>query len=1781
MGVRGWVQTLFQARFRACERRRIQQDRASLFPCLDVRQLEDRRVLSASPLDPVGMGAVVATNQDPTAFDNSYQTNEDTAVSGNVLTDPEDPLDPTSGIDSDPDTGDTLTASLESGPSAGQLIMNSDGTFSYTPDQNFNGTDSFVYKASDGNGGEDTATVTITIDPVNDPPVAFDNEYRMDEDTTVSGNVLTDPGPTSGVDSDLDAGDTLTASLEGGPSNGQLILNSDGTFSYTPDQNFNGTDSFVYKASDGNGGEDTATVTITIDAVNDPPVAFDNEYQTDEDTTVSGNVLTDPEDPLDPTSGIDSDPDTGDTLTASLESGPSAGQLILNSDGTFSYTPDQNFNGTDSFVYKASDGNGGEGTATVTITIYAVNDPPVAFDNEYQTDEDTTVSGNVLTDPGPTSGVDSDPDTGDTLTASLESGPSNGQLILNSDGTFSYTPDQNFNGTDSFVYKASDGNGGEGTATVTITIDAVNDPPVAFDNEYQTDEDTTVSGNVLTDPGPTSGVDSDPDTGDTLTASLESGPSNGQLILNSDGTFSYTPDQNFNGTDSFVYKASDGNGGEGTATVTITIYAVNDPPVAFDNEYRMDEDTTVSGNVLTDPGPTLGVDSDPDTGDTLTASLESGPSNGQLILNSDGTFSYTPDQNFNGTDSFVYKASDGNGGEDTATVTITIDAVNDPPVAFDNEYRMDEDTTVSGNVLTDPGPTSGVDSDPDTGDTLTASLESGPSNGQLILNSDGTFSYTPDQNFNGTDSFVYKASDGNGGEGTATVTITIDPVNDPPVAFDNEYRTDEDTTVSGNVLTDPGPTSGVDSDLDAGDTLTASLESGPSAGQLILNSDGTFSYTPDQNFNGTDSFVYKASDGNGGEDTATVTITIDAVNDPPVAFDNEYRMDEDTTVSGNVLTDPGPTSGVDSDPDTGDTLTASLESGPSNGQLILNSDGTFSYTPDQNFNGTDSFVYKASDGNGGEGTATVTITIDPVNDPPVAFDNEYRMDEDTTVSGNVLTDPGPTSGVDGDLDAGDTLTASLESGPSAGQLILNSDGTFSYTPDQNFNGTDSFVYKASDGNGGEDTATVTITIDAVNDPPVAFDNEYRMDEDTTVSGNVLTDPGPMSGVDSDPDTGDTLTASLESGPSAGQLILNSDGTFSYTPDQNFNGTDSFVYKASDGNGGEDAATVTITIDPVNDLPVALNPIADYAVCENASDSLVDLDTVFDDVDIATNGDSLTYRVVGNSDDSLVDATVAGSTLTLDYMEQLQKTGSTTITVEATDTAGEAVQTSFEVTVQNLVDFSGRVFDDRDNDGLFEPSDGDVGIGNVTIVVRDDMGTEVARATTDSSGEYFVDANLTAGKYTLVAVQPLGYLDGKETAGDRNDPDYLDGPCGCEDNSQDCNEISNVVVGASGDTVDGRSYDFAELLPASIGGNVWVDKDYDGNRDAGEDPIRGPTRITLGFKDDRGDVGTMTAFTDSNGQYRFDNLRPGTYWIVETQPTRSQSQSVAYVSGRNSLGQVVEATPAMILGGDGMVGPGKDTFSEIRLVAGSSGEKYDFAELLTSPPIPNEPAVFELPEPLVSVPPSVPPPEPLPSVRQSTEQFEETLPSPVRVTAHVRELLVMRVAYDGTETLLDRLTGERLSEMDELLEEFRERRIPNGKYCIYLQETGSPRRKLLEFYKSGNSIGEPVRELGRGSNAASGEGTATHEEQAPNWTDEKPAEPVPDGSAARTGVLNERLDAAQPVSLRRAASGAGTLTAAVLLDRGRRHWTSDVEQVMEMSEERPFTLAARLRRRFSR
>ncbi len=392
---------------------------------------------------------------------------------------------------------------------------------------------------------------------------------------------------------------------------------------------------------------------------------------------------------------------------------------------------------------------------------------------------------------------------------------------------------------------------------------------------------------------------------------------------------------------------------------------------------------------------------------------------------------------------FAATAYDTNGQESDysteVSYTVPISSAS-PPVAADGSASGPEDSAITGQLSVSS----------DNGLPLQYAVKTAPASGTLsVEDATGLFTYTPLPDFFGSDSFTFTASDSNGESNTATISITVTPVNDAPVATDTSLATAEDTATSGKLTA-------IDPD---GDALVFALASPPARGTATVAPDGSFTYTPAADANGTDAFSFTVSDGTAGSAPATVSVTINPVNDPPVAGSTTITLDEDTTATGRLTA---------TDPD-GDALVFALANPPARGTATVAPDGSFTYTPAADANGTDAFSFTVSDGTAGSAPATVSVTIDPVNDPPVADNGSIGVDQGGTATGRLAaTDPD-----------GDALAFALVSGPARGTLTLAADGTFTYRADTDAAGSDSFSFRASDGSAASNTATISVTINEV------------------------------------------------------------------------------------------------------------------------------------------------------------------------------------------------------------------------------------------------------------------------------------------------------------------------------------------------------------------------------------------------------------------------------------------------------------------------------------------------------------------------------------------------------------------------------------------------------------------------------------------------------------------------------------------------------------------------------
>ncbi|MFX0054309.1 MAG: Ig-like domain-containing protein, partial [Candidatus Hermodarchaeota archaeon] len=850
-----------------------------------------------------------------------------------------------------------------------------------------------------------------------------------------------------------------------------------------------------------------------------------------------------------------------------------------------------------------------------------MNDAPVGVDDEYTIDEDTSLH---LVAPGLLAN-DYDVD-GDTITLVVVTVPSHGSGSIGADGSFSYTPDADWYGTDGMTYQVFDGTDYSGIVTVTITVNPVNDAPVGVDDEYIIDEDGSLS-------VPAPGVlvnDYDVD-GDSLSAILVS-PPYGSGSFSPNGALTYNPPANWHGVTTLTYQVFDGTEYSDIVTVTITVNSVNDAPVGVDDEYTIDEDTSLH---LVAPG-LLANDYDVD-GDAITLVVVTVPSHGSGSISADGSFSYTPHADWYGTDGMTYKVFDGTDYSDIVTVTIIVNSVNDVPVAVDDYVVTNEDTPILIDFM---GNDYDVDDSFGWDYVVWAPTEI---NGELEIVYDhevepGVFRdvlrYTPNPDWYGSISTInYRISDTFGAQSSiARIYITVNPVNDAPVAVDDYVTTNEDTSVIIDFM-------GNDYDVDNSFTFDyASWSTLGIHGELEFLSNyeiepGIFRlvvrYTPDPDWHGTASAItYGIKDSDGLTSTAQIFITVNSVNDPPVAVDDYVVTDEDTPVIIDFMANDYD---IDSSFDWY-TITRYLSELHGTSEILHNyevSPGVFrtviSYTPDPNWHGSTSAIYYDiwdSEGAVSE-TAYIHITVNSVNDPPVGVDDSYTIDEDTSLE---LAAPGLLAN-DYDVD-GDIITLDFQTYPQHGTWAIGSNGFFNYYPPANWHGTDSFTYRVFDGTTYSEIVTVTVTVNPVNDAPVAVDDYITTDEDTSVIIDFMANDYD---IDSSFDWY-TITRYLSELHGTADILHNyevSPGVFrtviSYTPDPNWHGSTSAIYYDIRDSEGAVSATayIHITVNSVNDAPVGVDD--SYTIDEDTSLVLPAPGVLANDYDVDGDAISLDFQ----------------------------------------------------------------------------------------------------------------------------------------------------------------------------------------------------------------------------------------------------------------------------------------------------------------------------------------------------------------------------------------------------------------------------------------------------------------------------------------------------------------------------------------------------------------------------
>ena len=1165
-------------------------------------------------------------------------------------------------------------------------------------------------------------------------PVAVNDSFRIAENTS---RTFLGSGPGSLVfnDTDGDVNDVLRVRAVGAASNGNVVLSGDGSVTYTPNANYSGPDSFVYTVTDGM-LESTATVSLDVSSANNAPEANPDSYNIDEDTALMVNAA----------NGIlanDQDAEN-DVIRAVLVTAPSfASSFSLNANGAFTYIPVASFAGPDHFTYRANDGELDSAIVTVTIVMNQVNDAPIgepdAFTGVINQPLQVSAPGILRND------HDVEVENANPLRAQLVSTTTKGTLTLNLDGSFDYTPTADYLGIDTFTYQPIDHLDAAGNVTtVTLTV-AIKSVAVSAASGS-----TVTTGSVVSAQDPLQSAVTTPS--DALIAIAQGVISDSQspsgytflnqqvniAVINPDGTevfaspqtpltFTFTIDQSLlpPGQDAQTFEIFR-NGVRvpnclGATTIPasnldpcvserlnlaagsiqleiltthasrwnmgLPISAVSELTARDDGPYQTNRDEPIT---VAAPGV---LSNDFGTG-TIEAELFGTPDSGTVTLGPSGGFTFTPTSGFCGSASFAYTAGIGAERSAPATVSITINC--DPNAINDSVTVLEDSGATTVAVLTN-------DSDPDEGQTLRIATVSQGSNGTVVVSPDGTWlTYEPAGNYFGSDSFTYSVRDTLGSLATGTVHVTIAPVNDAPgfvkganvsIAEDAAAHTAADWATA--LSAGPG-------ESDALSFIVTTDNPSLFAVAPAVSSTGALTFTPAQNMFGVANVnVFVTDNGgttDGGVDASVAqsfTITVGAINDPPSfvkGADQTLLEDNGAQTVANWATQIS--AGPGEDAQGVQFLVAADDTSLFSVQPAISPDGTLTYDPAPNVNGTATISVRAQDdggtASGGVDTSvaqTFAITLNLVNDPPA-----FTKGADQTVLEDAAPQSVPNWASGVSAGPADESTQSLQFVVSTdrpelftSQPAIDAAGTLTYATAADAYGLATInVSLRDDGgtsNGGNDTSppqSFSITVVPVNDAPA-----FVGGTDQTV------------GEDSGPLTLSAWATAVTAGPVneasqslnfivtndnnqlfSAQPTVSTDGTLTYTAATNAIGSATVrVQLRDDGgtaDGGTDVSAVrtfVITITPVNDAPSFIKG-GDQSVGEDSGAHTVA--TWASNISAGPQdeaGQSLTFVLSTDNPTLFTEAPAISADGTLSYTISSNVSGTATISVRLRDSGG--------------------------------------------------------------------------------------------------------------------------------------------------------------------------------------------------------------------------------------------------------------------------------------------------------------------------------------------------------------------------------------------------------------------------------------------------------------------------------------------------------------------------------
>ncbi|EPI5806711.1 tandem-95 repeat protein [Vibrio parahaemolyticus] len=1271
-----------------------------------------------------GKETITFTAKDPIGESVSQTVNFTVAPVADIVADNATVVEDTATIikvlGNDTFEGDDKVVSLdaENGPKNGTVIVNNDGTVTYTPDDNYVGEDTFTYIVTSGGVSEST-TVNVDVTPVNDAPVAKDDIATTQEDTAVTIDVLPN-------DTDVD-GDKLSIESASVPKEQGTVEVVNGKLVFTPAENFNGDAEITYTVTDGQ-LTDEAKVTVTVNPVNDAPtikvdaVESITEDAVSTDTVVATLTVRDTDTPE-------------DQLTISLENNSNGYFVLVGNEVKLTQAGVDAVNNDElnlkdlTISASVSDGVNPTASDSDSLIVNRVNDAPtIKVDAVESITEDA-----VSTDTVVATLTVRDTDTPeDQLTVSLENN-SNGYFVLvgnevklTQEGVDVVNNDE-LNLKDLTISASvSDGLNPTANDSDSLIVNRVNDAPTV---------ENAIADQELSEDFATYTIDLNDAFKDSDSALNFSVSRNSNVLVSiENGIATISPTADWNGSETLTFTATDPSGESISQTVNFTVAPVAD--IVADKATVVEDTPTII--------KVLGNDTFEGDGKVVSLDANNGPANGTVSVNPDGSVTYTPNDNYVGKDTFTYIVTSGGVSEST-TVEVNVTPVNDAPVAKDDIATTQEDTAVTIDVLSN-------DTDVD-GDKLSIQSATVPEAQGKVEIVDGKLVFTPAENFNGHAEITYTVTDGQLTD-EAKVTVTVNPVNDAPTikvdavesitedavntdtvvatltvrdtdtsedqltvslennsngyfvlvgnevkltqagvdAVNNDELNLKDLTISASVSDGLNPTANDSDSLivnrvndaptvenaiadqvlsedfdaytidlnevfkDSDSALNFSVSGNNSIQISIVN--GVATITPTADWNGSETLTFTATDPSGESVSQPVNFTVAPVAD---IVADKATVVEDTSTVIKVL-------GNDTFEGDGKVVSLDTNNGPANGTVSVNPDGSVTYTPNDNYQGTDSFTYIVTSGGVSEST-TVSVDVTPVNDAPVAKDDTAITDEDTPVTIDVLPN-------DNDID-GDKLSIQSASVPEVQGKVEIVDGKLVFTPAENFNGDAEITYTVTDGQ-LTDEAKVTVTVNPVNDAPtIKVDAVESITEDAVSTDTVV---ATLTVRDTDTPE-DQLTVSLENNSNGYFVLVGNDVKLTQAGVDAVNNDElnlkdlTISASVSDGVNPTASDSDSLIVNRVNDAPTVENAIADQELSEDFATYTIDLNDAFKDSDSALN-----FSVSGNSNVLVsIENGIATISPTADW------NGSETLTFTATDPSGESVSQTVDFTVAPVVD----------------------------------------------------------------------------------------------------------------------------------------------------------------------------------------------------------------------------------------------------------------------------------------------------------------------------------------------------------------------------------------------------------------------------------------------------------------------------------------------------------------